>query len=109
MKKTMARLLRLLRFSTSSKFRIGVALLLMISAASEVVQDIAEMFSTGVPTLGTHHGVFLFGLAYLLKGLAELGEDLGIATEGLILASEEADFPDGDSDPVRKQQKSSQG
>jgi|TARA_B100000315_G_scaffold230464_1_gene240899 hypothetical protein len=107
MRKKSVPFLRFLRFSTTSKFRIGVAILLMISATSEVIKDIAEMFSTGVPTFGTHHGVFLFGLAYLLKGLAELGEDLGIATEGLILASEEAELPDGDSDARRKQQRSS--
>jgi len=58
--------------------------------------------------LGSHHGVFGLGLAYLLKALADLGEDVGIATEGLILAEEEGLNSDAASNAGEKQHRPSQ-
>ena len=102
------KMIKYLRFSTGSKFRIGVALFLMFSAGSEVFNDFKELLSESEFSLGSHHGVFGLGLAYLLKALADLGEDIGIATEGLILAEEEALKGDAVSNVGEKRQRSAQ-
>lgn len=102
------KMIKYLRFSTGSKFRIGVALFLMFSAGSEVFNDFKELLSESEFSLGSHHGVFGLGLAYLLKALADLGEDIGIATEGLILAEEEGLKSNAASNAGEKQHRSSQ-
>lgn len=102
------KMIKCLRFSTGSKFRIGVAIFLMFSAGSEVFNDFKELLSEGEFSLSTHHGVFGLGLTYLLKALADLGEDIGIATEGLILAEEEVLKGNAASNAGEKRQRSAQ-
>ena len=82
------KLARYFGFAAGPKFRMAVAIVLVVSAGSEVLKDIHELFGSGEFSLGAHHGVFLWGVMHLFRQLADLGEDVGLAAEGLIVMDE---------------------
>lgn len=56
----------LLRFGRSPYLGLVTGIVLLVAAASEIVDTLDE------PRLGAHHGVFVFALGQLLRSLAEL-------------------------------------
>jgi len=84
-----ARLTRILRFANNSKVRIGIAIVLILSAGTEVFIDVVKLFQGGGYDPSASHGVFLLGIMQLFSELADLAEDAGIAAEGMVEAEEE--------------------
>ena len=65
---------RIRRFLDSPYTNIAIALVLVISSLGEGVETFVGELSEF--DLGVHHGVLLFGLAMLLRGLVETREAL---------------------------------
>jgi len=84
-----AKLTGFLSFANNSKVRIGIAIVLILSAGTEVFIDVVKLFQGDGYVPSASHGVFLLGIMQLFSELADLAEDAGIAAEGMVEAEEE--------------------
>jgi len=78
------KLTRYFGFAAKPACKMTVAVILILSASVETIQDIHKLLGTGEFAVGAHHGILVLGLMQLFRQLADLGEDVGIAAEGLI-------------------------
>jgi len=79
----MQKLAKAFKFTRNPIFQLIIAIILIVSSGADIAGEIYSHEQTGF-SLHLHHGIFIFGLANFATALGEIGQNSGLAMQGVL-------------------------